>query len=140
MKQRVIIDTGPLVAFINRREHFHAWVINTLATIGQPLLTCEAVIVETCFLLRNIYGGQEAVMSLLSAENILLPMRLSESAAEIEELLRRYQSVPMSLADACLVRMAQLYPESELLTFDSDFRIYRQNRNQLISVIMPEDV
>ncbi|WP_292783067.1 hypothetical protein [Nostoc sp. NMS9] len=67
-------------------------------------------------------------------------MSLFWSAAEIEELLRRYQSVPMSLADACLVRMAQLYPESELLTFDSDFRIYRQNRNQLISVIMPKDV
>ncbi|MEH1861395.1 MAG: hypothetical protein V7L21_26115 [Nostoc sp.] len=67
-------------------------------------------------------------------------MSLFWSAAEIEELLRRYQSVPMSLADACLVRMAQLYPESELLTFDSDFRIYRQNRNQLISVIMSEDV
>ena len=67
-------------------------------------------------MLRNIFGGRETVMSLLIAENILIPMRLSESAAEIEVLLRRYQSVPMSLADACLVRMAQLYPESELLT------------------------
>ncbi|AFY42485.1 type II toxin-antitoxin system VapC family toxin [Nostoc sp. PCC 7107] len=139
MKHQVIIDTGPLVAFINRREHLHDWVINTLATIEQPLLTCEAVIVETCFLLRNIYGGQEAVMSLLSTGNILIPIHLSESAAEIKELLRQYQSVPMSLADACLVRMTQLYPKSELLTFDSDFRIYRKNRNQLISVIMPED-
>ncbi|MBD6619748.1 PIN domain-containing protein [Komarekiella sp. 'clone 1'] len=140
MKQRVIIDTGPLVAFINRREHLHAWVINTLAKIEQPLLTCEAVIVETCFLLRNLNGGQETVMSMLGSGNILISMRLSEEAAEIEELLRRYQSVPMSLADACLVRMTQLYPSSELLTFDSDFRIYRKNRNQLISVIMPVDV
>ena len=64
MKQRVIIDTGPLIAFINRREHFHTWVINTLARIEQPLLTCEAVIVETCFLLRNIYGGQGTAMSM----------------------------------------------------------------------------
>jgi uncharacterized protein len=139
MKQRVIIDTGPLVAFINRREHLHAWVINTLATIEQPLLTCEAVIVETCFLLRNIYGGQETVMSLLGEGKILISMCLNEEAAVIKELLRQYQSVPMSLADACLVRMTQLYPDSELLTFDSDFRIYRKNRNQLISVIMPED-
>ncbi|MBW4429471.1 MAG: PIN domain-containing protein [Nostoc desertorum CM1-VF14] len=140
MKQRVIIDTGPLVAFINRREHLHAWVINTLATIEQPLLTCEPVIVETCFLLRNIYGGQDTVISLLDEGKILISMCLSEEAAVIKELLRQYQSVPMSLADACLVRMTQLYPDSELLTFDSDFRIYRKNRNQLISVIMPEDL
>jgi len=140
MKKRVIIDTGPLVAFINRREHLHTWVINTLAIIEQPLLTCEAVIVETCFLLRNIYGGQETVMSLLAEGNILISMCLSQEAGVIKELLQQYQSVPMSLADACLVRMTELYPESELLTFDSDFRIYRKNRNQLISVIMPEDL
>ncbi|MEH2317659.1 type II toxin-antitoxin system VapC family toxin [Nostoc sp.] len=138
MKQRVIIDTGPLVDFINRREHLHAWVINTLATIEQPLLTCEAVIVETCFLLRNIYGGQETMMSLVDEGKILISMCLSEEVAVIKELLRQYESVPMSLADACLVRMTELYPESELLTFDRDFTIYRKNRNQLISVIMPE--
>jgi uncharacterized protein len=140
MKRRVLIDTGPLVAFINRREYLHSWVINTLATIEQPLLSCEPVIVETCFLLRNIYGGQEAVMSLLAEEKIIISISLSEEAEVIKQLLRQYQSVPMSLADACLVRMAQLYPESELLTFDSDFRIYRKNRHQLISVIMPEDL
>lgn len=78
MKRRVIIDTGPLVAFINRKEHLHSWVINTLATIEQPLLTCEPVIVETCFLLRNIDGGQDTVMSLLDQGNILISMCLSE--------------------------------------------------------------
>jgi predicted nucleic acid-binding protein len=140
MRQRVIVDTGPLVAFINRREKLHDWVINELAIIEPPLLTCEAVIVETCFLLRNIHGGQEAVLSLLSTGNILISMRLSEEAIAIEELLKRYKSVPMSLADGCLVRMTELFAGSELLTFDSDFRIYRKNRNQVISVIMPEDV
>ncbi|WP_242040362.1 hypothetical protein [Anabaena subtropica] len=78
-------------------------------------------------------------MSLVKEGHLLIPICLSEEADVIEELLRRYQSVPMSLADACLVRMSQLYPESELLTFDSDFRIYRKNRNKLISVIMPDD-
>lgn len=140
MRQRVILDTGPLVAFINRREKLHDWVINELAIIEPPLLTCEAVIVETCFLLRNIHGGQKAVLSLLSTGNILISMRLSEEAIAIEELLKRYQSVPMSLADGCLVRMTELFPGSELLTFDSDFRIYRKNRNQVISVIMPENI
>jgi uncharacterized protein len=102
MKRRVLIDTGPLVAFINRREYLHSWVINTLATIEQPLLSCEPVIVETCFLLRNIYGGQEAVMSLLAEEKIIISISLSEEAEVIKQLLRQYQSVPMSLADCHL--------------------------------------
>lgn len=83
MKQRAIIDTGPLVAFINRREHLHAWVINTLATIEEPLLTCKPVIADTCFLLRNIYSGQDTVMSLLNEGKILISMCLSEEAAVI---------------------------------------------------------
>ena len=140
MRQRVIIDTGPLVAFINRREQFNHWITIELGTVEQPLLTCEAVIVEACFLLRNVYGGQSAVISLLSTGKILIPIRLVEEAAAIGELLKRYQDVPMSLADACLVRMTELYEQSELITFDSDFRVYRKNRNLMIPLTIPQDM
>ncbi|MEH2030654.1 MAG: PIN domain-containing protein [Nostoc sp.] len=140
MKQAVLLDTGPLVALINRREQFHKWVTNQFVQIEPPLLTCEAVVTEACFLLQNVYGGEAAVISFVQKGIIHLPLSLSEEAGAVYELMLRYQSVPMSLADACLVRMAELYPTRELLTFDSDFRIYRKNRNQLISVIMPEEV
>jgi uncharacterized protein len=140
MKQAVLLDTGPLVALINRREQFHKWVTNQFVQIEPPLLTCEAVVTEACFLLQNVYGGEAAVISFVQKGIIHLPLSLSEEAGAIYELMLRYQSVPMSLADACLVRMAELYPTRELLTFDSDFRIYRKNRNQLISVIMPEEL
>lgn len=140
MRQRVIVDTGPLVAFINRREQLHNWVMAELATINQPLLTCEAVITEACFLLRNVYGGEEALISLLETGKIQLPFHLDEETAAVRELLVRYQSVPMSLADACLVRMAELSAESAVFTLDSDFRIYRKNKNQLLAVIMPDDL
>jgi uncharacterized protein len=53
--------------------------------------------------------------------------------------MTRYQSVPISLGDACLVRMTELSPESGLLTLDSDFLIYRKNRNETISLIIPEE-
>lgn len=108
--------------------------------LNHQYLTCEAVVTEACFLLQNVYGGEAAVISFVQKGIIHLPFRLSEEAGAVEDLMLRYQSVPMSLADACLVRMAELYQKSELLTFDSDFRIYRQNRNQLISVIMPEEL
>jgi uncharacterized protein len=140
MKQAVLLDTGPLVALVNRREQFHKWVTNQFGQIEPPLLTCEAVVTEACFLLQNVYGGEAAVISFVQKGIIHLPFRLSEESAAVSELMQRYQSVPMSLADACLVRMAELATESELLTFDSDFRIYRKNRNQLISVIMPEEL
>ncbi|MBD2508276.1 PIN domain-containing protein [Nostoc muscorum FACHB-395] len=140
MKQAVLLDTGPLVALVNRREQFHKWVTNQFRQIEPPLLTCEAVVTEACFLLQNVYGGEAAVISFVQKGIIHLPLSLSEEAGAVYELMLRYQSVPMSLADACLVRMAELYPTRELLTFDSDFRIYRKNRNQLISVIMPEEL
>jgi uncharacterized protein len=140
MRQRVIVDTGPLVAFINRWEQLHKWVIAEVATINQPLLTCEAVITEACFLLRNVYGGEEALISLLETGKIQIPFHLDEETAVVRELLVRYRSVPMSLADACLVRMAELSAESAVFALDSDFRIYRKNKNQSISVIMPDDL
>jgi len=118
MRRRVLIDTGPLVASLDRRDSFHRWVTTELSTIAPPLLTCEAVISEACFLLQNVYPGANAVISLINTGIIRIPFRLEEEASRIGELLARYQSVPMSLADACLVRMAEQNPESALLTLD----------------------
>ncbi len=138
MSQIFLLDTGPLVALLNRRDDFHNWATAEWAKIEPPLLTCEAVIVEACFILRNLYPGQEAVISLVKAGVIQIAFHLDEEASSIGELLVRYQSVPMSLADACLVRMTELYANSLLLTLDSDFRIYRKKRADIIPVIMPK--
>lgn len=137
MKQSILLDTGPLVAFINPRDNFHDWIGGQWSAIRPPLLTCEAVITEACFLLRNVSQGEDAVIQLLESEIVQIPFRLSSEAAAIRKLLARYRSVPMSLADACLVRMSELYAESLLLTLDSDFMIYRKNQNQTISLALP---
>lgn len=139
MRQQVLLDTGPLVALVNRRDRFHSWVKTEWEQIEPPLLTCEAVITEASFLLRSVHGGQKAVMSLIERGVVQIPFRLEEEVDRVGELLNRYQSVPMSLADACMVRMAEQYASSYLLTIDSDFNIYRKERNQLIPVIMPSD-
>jgi predicted nucleic acid-binding protein len=106
--------------------------------IEPPLLTYEAVISEACFLLQNVYGGQDAVINLVKNGVIKVPFNLDDEVVIIGELLKIYQSVPMSFADACLVRMSELYHDSFLLTFDSDFLVYRRNKNQVIPVIMPQ--
>lgn len=140
MKNRVLLDTGPLVAYLKRQDNFHQWAVQELEDIQPPVLTCEAVIVEACFLLKRTYNAQETILSLLNTGALQIPFSLSEEAGIIGQLMKHYQSVPMSLADACLVRMSELYPGSFLLTLDSDFKINRRNRNQLIATIMPESL
>ena len=137
MRRQVLLDTGPLVAFLKPQDQFYRWVTTALATIQPPLLTCEAVIAEACFLLRNTHADEETVLSLIADAYIQLPFRLEEEIIAIRQLLTGYRSVPMSLADACLVRMSEQYNNSLVLTLDADFQIYRKHQKQTIPVLMP---
>jgi predicted nucleic acid-binding protein len=137
-EQRVLLDTGPWVAFLNRRDQYHAWVTTQFAQLRPPLLTCEAVVSETCFLVRTLPGGAEAALAFLERGVVQLPFRLQDEHVALKALLVRYADVPMSLADACLVRMSEQYSNSSVLTCDSDFRRYRRHRRQRIPTIMPE--
>ena len=138
MIQKALLDTGPLVAALNRRDQYHLWATAQLARISPPLLTCEAVLSEACFLLQNLKGASEAVVKLVNNGLLKVPFCLEEEASPVKTLLARYSDVPISLADACLVRMAEQHSNSVLLTLDSDFRIYRKHGRQVIPVIMPE--
>ena len=140
MKQNIIIDTGPLVALINNREQYYSWATKEVANLAYPFFTCEAVISEACFLLRDFYGGEDTVMSLLDTGLIQISFRLSDEIGTVRELLKRYQNVPMSLADACLVRMSELINGSSVLTLDSDFRVYRKNKNEMMDVIIADGI
>ena len=137
MFQRVIVDTGVLVALIDRRDHYHTWVTEQLNQIEPPLLTCEAVISETWFLLQRVKNGRETLLHLLEQWQIVVRFDLDAELTAVVALLARYQSVPASLADAELVRMAELYPNSMVFTLDSDFHIYRKNRDCPIPLLIP---
>lgn len=134
---RAIVDTGPIVALLNRRDNHHAWARDVLDTLEPPILTCESVVSEACFLLGSLTGGTDAVLDLLVADVMRLDFRLESEIAPIRRLMRKFANVPMSLADACLVRMTELDPRSVIVTLDSDFRVYRRNRRQMIPTIMP---
>jgi predicted nucleic acid-binding protein len=137
MSREILIDTGVLVAAIDRRDQFHQWATSELALLQPPLLTCEPVCTETFFLLQRVRGGQEAFITLLNRGLVQIPFHLDRHIEAVTELLNRYQSVPMSLADACLVKMVEEYESSSVMTLDSDFQIYRKNRNQPIPLITP---
>lgn len=138
MKPKVLLDTGPLVAFLNRRDQYHAWAKEQMARLEPPLLTCESVLSEACFLVQDLGGGSEAVMRLVQRGLVTLDFDLQDEVIAIEKLLARYANVPMLLADACLVRMNELHEGSVVLTLDGDFRIYRKHGRYVIPVIMPE--
>jgi uncharacterized protein len=135
---RVLIDTGPLVAFFNQRDSFHSWVRETLALIEPPLYTCEAVLTEAFFLLGRVHGARDALMTLLAHQLLLPDFRMLREIEALRTLMSKFDPIPMSLADACLVRMTELDPESVVLTLDSDFRIYRRHRRRAVPVLMPE--
>ena len=140
MRQVGIVDTGFLVAFLNSTEQYYPWVRGQLNNIPSPLLTCEPVITETLFLLGKFHRGEEMIFKLLSQNKIKIPFCLDQESESVRQLMEKYRSVPMSLADACLVRMSEIYSSSIVLTLDSDFRIYRKNKKQMINLVIPDDV
>jgi uncharacterized protein len=129
MLQQVIVDTGILVALIDRNDRHHAWVTEQL--------TCEAVISEAWFLLQRVRNGRETLLQLLNHRQVEVQFDLNMELDTVVDLLKRYRSVPVSLADAELVRMAELYAQSSVFTLDSDFQIYRKNRDRIIPLITP---
>lgn len=133
----IITDTGPLVALLNRRERHHAWVRDTLDTVEPPIFTCDPVLSEATFLLQGVAGGQDAVLELVSRGIVRSDFRVAAEIEPLRTLMKKFSDVPMSLADACLVRMTELDAQGVVLTFDSDFRIYRRNRRQVVPTISP---
>ena len=137
MLRQVILDTGPLVALLNQRDRYHGWARDRFADVEPPLATCEAVIVEACHLLRDRPGGERVVLDVLRRGAVTIDFALRDEIEPIQQLRTRYADVPMDLADACLVRMAELSSGSTVLTLDSDFAIYRMHGRRVIPTMLP---
>ena len=137
MRGTVLADTGPLVAYLDRQDQYHQWARERFAEIMPPLLTCESIISEACFLTRNIPRGIESVMQLLEQGAVQVKFSVQVEVEPVSKLIRRYADVPMSLADACLVRMSELVTDCVVLTLDSDFHFYRRHGRKSIPLLMP---
>jgi predicted nucleic acid-binding protein len=133
----VIVDTGPLVALLNRRERHHAWAAKIMDTIEPPIFTCDPVLSEACFLLQDMDGGADAVMELVARGIVRSDFHVMAEVDSVRALMKKFATVPMSLADACVVRMTELDQKSIVLTLDSDFKVYRRNKRQVVPTLMP---
>jgi uncharacterized protein len=136
MAASVIVDAGFLVTLLSSREINHDWADARARQHPPPWNTCEAVISETFHLLG--VAGAPVFSALLHRGEIIISFRLDESLDAVLALMRKYADVPMSLADACLVRMTEMLADPLLLTTDSNFRMYRRHSRRTIPCRLPD--
>jgi predicted nucleic acid-binding protein len=135
MAASALVDAGFLIALLSRRDANHRWAAEQASRFPPPWLTCEAVLSEAFHLLGG--PGAQSLASLLGRDALVCGYQFSEDIDAVLKLLEKYADVPMSFADACLVRMTETLNDPTLLTTDADFRIYRRHGRQVIPCVFP---
>lgn len=133
----VLLDTGPWVALLSRNDTHHKWSVEQFRRLPPPLLSCEAVVAETCFLLKRSGFDPSLPLQFIERGVVQLPFMLQEQIGSVSSLFKRYENVPASLADAALIRLAEINDSPLLITTDSDFHIYRRHGRQTIPLVTP---
>ncbi len=129
-----ILDAGPLIAALNRRDQYHGWACETLERIVPPFYSCAEAMAEAA----AMTGQPSAIVEMIQAGEIVLSFDLSEQTAGVLSLLKKYADRDMDLADACIVRMTELMTDVRVLTLDrTDFAVYRRNGRDLIPILTP---
>jgi len=133
----ILTDAGPLIALIDRGEANHARCFAALAQIALPLITTWPALTEATYLLGRAAGwsGQDALWRLLERGDLAVADISSAAQARMRVLMEKYQDLPMDLADASLVALAEERGLSRVFTLDSDFRIYRLPRGKTFTIV-----
>lgn len=132
----VLLDTGPLVSYLCPRDAYHDWAAEQFGTAQSPFVTCEPVLSETCFLVARHRLSPVRVLELVVRGVVRLGFDIADELRAVQALMQRYANVPMSLADACLVRLAEM-TGLPICTLDSDFTIYRAQGRRTLQLISP---
>ena len=135
MAKSALVDAGFLVALLSRRDADHGWAAAQAPRLPPPWATCEAVLSAASHLLGGL--GTPSFASLLRRGTLVCDYRFADDMDAVLKLLEKYADVPMSFADACLVRMTETLNDPVLLTTDGDFRIYRRHGRRIISCVLP---
>jgi len=130
MRSGVLLDTGPLVGYLWERDRHHDWAVEQFASLDLPFVTCEPVITEACFVTARNGVSPTHVLETVARGVVRIGLRIDEELVAIRTLMERYANVPMALADACLVRLAEM-TGLPICTLDADFAIYRAHRRPL---------
>jgi len=137
MDQKIIVDTGPLVAFFSRRDEHHHWVLQQLSTLRGTLITTESVISECLYLLSYSNLAIAAINDMVASRTLMVSDVPTQNFSEVLKLVDKYQDLPTSLADATLMVVYNSMKQAKILTLDSDFQIYRARDGKLPVLIAP---
>lgn len=135
MARNVLADASFLIALLTRRDIRHEWAVSQARRFNPPWLTCEAVLSEAFHLIGA--AGAPSLAELLRRRSLAVAFELTENLDAVLKLILKYSDVPMSVADACLVRMTETLANPVILTTDADFRIYRRHSRQVVPCVMP---
>jgi predicted nucleic acid-binding protein len=136
MAGSVLVDAGFVVALLSRRDAHHQWAAGQASRLPPPWRTCEAALSEA-FHLLGVRAGR-SLAALLRRRAVVPRFDLDAEMQPVLTLMQKYENVPMSLADACLVRMTETVSDPVLLTTDGDFRIYRRHSRHTVPALMPD--
>lgn len=136
MAASVLADAGFLVALLSQRDGFHRWAMGQASRFPPPWSTCEAALSEGFHLLGR--AGAPALGALLTRGSLAIGFELGKHVEPVLRLMRKYEDLPMSLADACLVRMTEVLADPRVLTTDSDFRVYRRHGRLTVPCVTPD--
>lgn len=129
-----IADTGFIVAFASSKDADHDWAMGVAAAITEPLLTCEAVVAEASYHLKNA----ATVIGMIEDGMLAPAFDCREHLPQLAALAKRYADRNPDFADLCLIRMSELHPRHSVITTDrADFGIYRRNKREVIPLICP---
>jgi len=137
MHRGVLLDSGPLVAYFCPNDRFHGWAVSQFATFAAPVITCEPVLAESCFLLGRAGISPARILDKLAQGVLHIGLNIEHEAVALVKLMKRYADLPMSLADACMVRLAETLP-GPICTLDSDFHVYRRHGRTALNLIIPD--
>ena len=132
----VVVDTGPIVAWLCPRDEHHAWVRQAFSQVLPGSLICEAVLAEACYLAAKEGISRAKVVEFVTRVR-LKPVPLCHELPAIQVLLDRYADAPMDFADACVVRLAEIHPDTSVCTTDGHFRFYRRHQRESIPLLAP---
>jgi hypothetical protein len=132
----VLVDAGPLVALLDRADPAHSLCVETLKALRHSLVTVWPAFTEAMYLLRGSWLGQKALWSRLETGAVGLAPLDEADASRMRELMEKYRDLPMDLADAGLVRVAERESLTEVFTLDrKHFSAYRAGRRRRFSIL-----
>ena len=135
--KRVLVDTGPLVAYFDRDSEHHDWTREQFKLLAGPLISCQPVLTEALFLLKRDGLNPDWILQMVERSELICEFDVHAEIASIRRLLKKYRDLPATLADVCLVRMSEFQKDCAILTLDQDFLIYRRNSRQVIPLLAP---